>query len=542
MPILAAVRRTIARLQGNTTGEALAPYGNWASGCATPGLEAGSVGRRLATWQPVQQHVNTLLQGAGENVLSRARWLVRNNGYARAAVEAWTAATVGPGIKPNSLVEDEDLRETINAAWLRWTDECDVEDVTDFYGLTRRVAREAFLAGEVFVRFRPRFRQDGLFVPLQLQMLPSEQLASDQAQDTYQDRPIRMGIEFDPNVHDRRIGYWFWRANPTDQSLTFQDALRAMELTRVPAEDIIHIYDPIEAGQIRGLSAMAAAMVRLFMLDMYDDAEVERKRQIARYATFIKRPDFRDGDGMPFGVPMEGHGQPMDGAWGGLEPRPEGEIQQGDYYGPGATVVLYPGEEVQFSQPGEVGNSYEPFQYRTLLQICAALGIPYTELSHDLNRTTYASSRAGLLAFRARVEAFQHGILVYQLLRKTWNRWMDMAVLAGALPINAEAYLRDPQRYRVMEAITPKAPWVDPLKDRQAVVLALRSGMMSPRQAAAAEGYDIEDVYRQIAEDRELAEELGIDDRIDYGWSARATQQQQQAPQRPAAPPQRGAA
>ena len=83
---------------------------------------------------------------------------------------------MGAGIKPSSLVQDKPLRMAIQLAWAAWTDECDAEDVTDFYGLTRRIAREAFLAGECFVRFRPRLPQDGLDVPLQLQLLPTEQL------------------------------------------------------------------------------------------------------------------------------------------------------------------------------------------------------------------------------------------------------------------------------------------------------------------------------------------------------------------------------
>ena len=40
--------------------------------------------------------------------------------------------------------------------WLDWTDEADAEGFTDFYGLQRRAAREVFIAGEVFFRFRPR--------------------------------------------------------------------------------------------------------------------------------------------------------------------------------------------------------------------------------------------------------------------------------------------------------------------------------------------------------------------------------------------------
>ena len=41
----------------------------------------------------------------------------------------------------------------------------------------RRAARVVFMTGEVFLRFRPRRVEDGLAVPLQIQMLPSEMLA-----------------------------------------------------------------------------------------------------------------------------------------------------------------------------------------------------------------------------------------------------------------------------------------------------------------------------------------------------------------------------
>ena len=60
--------------------------------------------------------------------------------------------------------------------WLAWTDDADAEGLTDFYGLQRRAAREVFMTGEVFLRFRPRRPEDGLVVPLQVQMLPSEML------------------------------------------------------------------------------------------------------------------------------------------------------------------------------------------------------------------------------------------------------------------------------------------------------------------------------------------------------------------------------
>jgi len=469
------------------------------------GLEAGSMRRRLATWQPAAVHINALMREAGPTVVARARWLVRNNGYAKAALRSWSAATVGAGIKPSSLVEDATMREAIQQAWTRWTDESDAEDVTDFYGLTRRISREAFLAGECFVRFRPRFPQDGLSVPLQLQLLPTEQLPGWRLE-TVPDGPnaggaIRLGIEFDRNLRDRRMAYWFLRTNPTDPTLSFMDALASQQLVRVPAEEVIHIFDPVEAGQLRGLTGYAAAVVKLFQLDMYDDAELERQKQQSRYATFVETPEQLD----------DSTGNP-------LNPRPDDDPA---VWGPGATVHLFPGETVKFAAPASVGGGYEPFQFRTLLQLCAALGIPYAELTADLTRTSYASSRAGLLAFRTEVEAFQHAVLVHQFLRRVWRRWMDAAVLAGAIPgLTATLYNANLERYREMQAITPRAPWVDPLKDRQAVKLAMDSQVIAPQDAIEAEGYDIETVYKRIAEAQELRRKYGISD-PPHGWGSR---------------------
>ena len=95
--------------------------------------------------------------------------------------------------------------------------------------------------------------------------------------------------------------------------------------------------------------------------------------------------------------------------------------------------MLEPGEEVQTSAPADSGQTYEPFQYRTLLQVSAALGVPYAYLSNDMLKANYSNSRLALLEFRRRIEAYQHAVIVWQLCRQVWARWMDTAVVAGAL-------------------------------------------------------------------------------------------------------------
>ena len=134
--------------------------------------------RRLRGWQPPLENINSLVASGGPRLLARARELVVTNGYAGNACEAFAANLVGDGIKPSSLIEDAEVRDRVQRLWLAWTDEADADGLTDFYGLQAMVAREMFVAGECFVRLRPRRAEDGLPVPLQLQVLEGVQTVS----------------------------------------------------------------------------------------------------------------------------------------------------------------------------------------------------------------------------------------------------------------------------------------------------------------------------------------------------------------------------
>jgi capsid protein len=115
----------------------------------------------------------------------------------------------------------------------------------------------------------------------------------------------------------------------------------AYETVRVPASEIIHIVDPVDAGQLRGVSRFAPGIVKLFLLDQYDDAELDRKKVAAMHALFITTP-----------APSE----PFDAA--------EGESETGDRtldLEPGQVVMLEPGEEIQTSAPADSGGTYEPY-------------------------------------------------------------------------------------------------------------------------------------------------------------------------------------
>lgn len=450
-------------------------------GALVGGFEAGQGSRRLRHFQPSRAHLNTLIAAAGADITARARWLVRNNGYAANAIESWAGNVVGDGIKPSSLIADADLKARVQRLWLDWTDDSDAEGFTDFYGQQRRAAREVFIAGEVFFRFRPRRPEDGLMVPLQLQMIPSEMLPLSRNEQLPGGNVIRQGIEFDRI--GRRVAYHFLRRHPGDVT----DPGISGETVRVPASEVIHVIDPVDAGQLRGISRFAPGIVKLFLLDQYDDAELDRKKVAAMHALFITTP-----------APAE----PFD-----IAESDEGGERTMDLQ-PGQIVMLEPGEEVQTSAPADVGQTYEPFQYRTLLQVSAALGIPYAYLSNDMLKANYSNSRLALLEFRRRIEAYQHSVMVWQICRRVWARWLDTAVMAGAIAL--PDYEQQRRTWLGCSWLPPKWDWVDPLKDARAEIEQIEAGLKSRTQALAERGYDADQVDAEIAADRARERQLGL--------------------------------
>ncbi|NGQ93510.1 phage portal protein, partial [Rhodobacter sp. HX-7-19] len=379
-----------------------------------------------------------------------------------------------------------------------WTDEADADGLTDFYGLQAMVAREMFVAGECFVRLRSRRSEDGLLVPMQMQLLQSEMLPFEKTETAANGNRIRCGIEFDGI--GRRVAYHFRRRHPgdsTDQRVAVPDTVR------VPAGDVLHIYRPIDAGQIRGLPHVAPAMVRLFLLDQYDDAELDRKKTAAMFAGFITKTAPEE--------PLMGEGaaDPEGATIASLEP--------------GTMQVLLPGEDVKFSSPADVGGGYEAFQYRTLLAVSASLGLPYHLVTGDVRQANYSSLRAELVEFRRRIGQFQHGVIVHQFCRPIWARWMETAALSGALDL--PGFGAEPGRFRAAQWIPPRWDWVDPLKDIQAQVLAMEAGITSRRKVVEATGYDIEEVDRENAADARRSADLGLHYRTSPGETqgARAT-------------------
>nr|USU32931.1 phage portal protein [Methylobacterium sp. OTU13CASTA1] len=472
------------------------------------GYEGARFSRRLRSWLPERASINALQAQGGELLRARARQLVRDNALAASAIDTWVGSVVGDGITPSPTINDKALKTAIKEAWLRWTDEADADGLTDFYGLQALVARSMFTGGECFVRFRPRRIEDGFSVPLQLQIYEAEQLPlSFNVQRSDTGNEIRHGIEFDRI--GRRLAYHFLKVRPGDGAYAY--GLENGDRVRVAASEVMHIYRPLEAGQIRGQTQLAAAMVRMHLLDSYDDAELDRKRVAAMFAGFIKKNAIGD----PLPVPA---GSDAFGGFGGVGDQPPPvEIEQtvADME-PGTMNVLNPGEEITFSNPADVGGSYEAFMYRNLLAIAAGCGVPYAAMTGDPSKGNFSSQRSIELEFKRRCSQFQHQTLVFQLCRPVWARWIATAALAGSIPgLTPATFARNRAALSTVKWQPPKWDWVDPLKDLKADELAIKMGILPRSDAIEARGGDAEEVDARRKEDQDRANSLEL--RLDGG-------------------------
>lgn len=456
----------------------------------TPIYDGVGGGRRALAWSVGNPGAVAALLYSQNELRAKSRDLVRRNAWANAALESYVANAVGTGIKPQSMVKDAVVRESIQSLWRDWTVQADAAGLTDFYGVQALACRSMLEGGESLVRLRYRRPEDGLPVALQVQVLEAEHLPVTMNTTAENGNLIRAGIEFDRL--GKRVAYHLYRTHPEDGALAPMSSSAGMDTVRIDAAEILHLFRPLRPGQIRGEPWLARALVKLNELDQYDDAELVRKKTAAMFAGFITRMGPEDN------LLGEGLSDSSGVALAGLEP--------------GTMQILEPGEDVKFSQPADVGASYAEFLRMQFRAVAAAMGVTYEQLTGDLTQVNYSSIRAGLLEFRRRVEAVQHGVLVHQLCRPIWQAFIDQAVLEGALTLPGYGLKAAPLRreYLSVKWIPQGWQWVDPQKEFKAMVTAIRAGLLSRSEAIASFGYDAEDVDREIAADNARADALGL--------------------------------
>lgn len=447
--------------------------------------DAAGHGRRLAGWVTPASGPNRAISGL-QTVRNRSRDVTRNEWSGAAQTRIWTTSLVGTGIIPRLRTKNKALKAKFAKLWREAVKTLDADGVLDFYGMQALGVRSWFSGGEFFLRLRPRRLDDGLVVPMQVQMLESEMCPLLDA-DSYPGLPsgnfIRQGVEF--NRIGRRVAYWFFRAHPGDSA---PPTLNASELVRIPAEQVAHVFEPLRPGQIRGVPEMAPVITKLRNVGDFDDNVLERQKLANLYAMFVIRPLPSGANDTMTGLPFVGNAaDPI----AGLEP--------------GISQELLPGEDVRFSEPPDAGTNYADFMRTQHLGVTAASGTPYELATGDIRDISDRTLRIVINEFRRLCEQRQWLIFIPQMCQTVLGWWANHAYIAGQLSQDEVAEVLDTVRW------SPQAwAYIHPVQDVQAKQLEVQAGFRSRSGVISDMGDDPEEIDDERAEDKAREEELGL--------------------------------
>jgi lambda family phage portal protein len=299
---------------------------------------------------------------------------------------------------------------------------------------------------------------------------------------------VRAGIEFGPI--GQRLAYWFYPSRAGD----LQD-YDVSQMRRVPADSVIHLYDPLRPGQLRGVPHLTQALIKLHDLDKFDDATLLRQQLANLFVAFVKRPQSLADDSIhPLtGLPTTD----VDG-------RPLLSLE------PGIFQELAPGEDVTFSTPPDISSGYGDFMRQQLYGVAAATGVPYEVLTGDMSRVNDRTVRVIVNEFRSRTQAWQHQIIAFQFCRPAWYAWMDRVFLSGAIEIPAAYAITDPEPWAAVKWTPARVPYIHPVQDVDAQKAAIRSGFTTRSAVVSEYGEDSEEIDREQSDDNARADKLGL--------------------------------
>lgn len=458
-----------------------------------PSYPGAGQGRRVTGFYASQSSVNTALLGNVATLRARSHQLMRSDPHLYRAVRSYVASLIGCGITPQLRLDDRATRRAVVQLWDDSSKEFDADGRTDGYGLQVDVALGMILAGESLARLRDRRTTDDLAVPLQVQVLEADHLPVDKHERLARGGTIRAGIELD--ALGARVAYHLYRTHPGD---SFELGSEPLTLVRVPASNVLHVYESLRPGQLRGEPRLARVLLASFFLERFDDATLEKAGLAATITGFIKRVT-----GLDLAPPTVDTGNTAD-ATGMVEQRLE----------PGSMNVLQEGEEVQFAPAAEIGD-YATITKHQLRKISAGVGSTYEHTTGDYEGVTYSSLREAKLQLRRECEQLIYRTLVPQFCQPLWNAWIERAVMNGRLPITPAQYLADRRAFRRVRWIPPRLDWVDPMKDVMAEKEAIKAGIMTLSEAIRGRGWDAEEVFEERAQELQLMRELGVPSDVD---------------------------
>lgn len=413
---------------------------------------------------------------AGQLELSQvARHYEQNDPTFCAAIDEIVKNTIGDGLKIHP--QPKNMDGTVNKEFAKQIRRLIKEHDKRFEmdGRTSRaeceqlIMRCAFRDGEAFANMVYLGGHDYLAnVPFGVQLFPMECIDPKLNDEK---KGIINGVQY--GKWNRVIAYMF-KANPTSNA-------KAVALS---AENVLHIKFVKQIRQGRGISVAAPAIKTMKDLDAFFEAYRMQTITAARIALVHKRKSSTNNNGYD----------------------KKGAKGKDFKLGVLNTMTIGHDDKLELIESKKNIDGAAVFNATLTRKITSALGASHSSVTSEYIKSFTAQRQeqldrwAGYLVLRKKVaEGFT---------RPCYEKIIGVAILAGILKVPStidHATLYD------CDITGAVMPWIDPLKETNALRLLNKMGMKALTKAIAERGGDIESELNAYKEEMELMNELGLE-------------------------------
>lgn len=444
--------------------------------------DAGNYGRLNAGWVAYNQSAEQTDRYNRETVRARARDLERNSDMANSIIGAYKRNVIGLGWTLQAHTGDEKLNDEIEHAWRKWCTRrnCDVTETQSLMQMARMAIERKKVDGGIL--FKKCYIRGGI-VPFRLQALEVDELDPTVAAPRHKGNRVVGGIEY--NQYNRPVGYWIRQYAI--------DGFAQSDPIYVPEKNMIFLYSKRRPSQIREMSDLAPTISRVRDANEFMTAVSVKERIAACLSVFIKKT-----------IPTTGIGR------GGFAGAQERYSYDGKTISPGMIKELNAGDEIQVVNP--TGQATDAAQYVKLQQrlIGAGQGLSYEATSRDMSQSNYSSARQGIIEDeQTYIEDKELFLEVF--LDDVYETFVVSGVLSGLFNIPDFFDHGKREEYLSHDWVAAPKRWIDPLKETNAMKIALQTGQKTFQQACAENGQDWKKVIEAMAEARKYGLEHGIE-------------------------------
>jgi lambda family phage portal protein len=434
--------------------------------------EAAGWNRRTRNWRAESTSADAAAVWDLETLRDRARSMIRDDGYAAAAVEIIRTNVVGEGIEIK--LNHKSKLDIAKALWKEWAESpfCDYSGNLNFAALQFLAIGAMYADGECFVKRVPLYAVEaGKKVPLKVQLLEADYLNNNKfGINPDNQNKIVNGIEY--TDRGQRAAYWMYDSHPGD---TYVGG-HAPKTIRIPAEDIIHLFDPWRIGQQRGVTAFAPILLKMRDSSELQDAQLMRQKIAACFSVVITKQDnLGDADT-------------------GVSRKVEDDGTLSEKVQPASIQYARPGESVSTVNPPNI-DGYDQFDKSTLRRIASGLRIPFSEFTGDLTGLSFSAARIERLGFWRTVGHLRWHVLIPKFNDGIMKWWVQAAGIVDSDLTSLTWDWSEPRRERI-----------DPNGEIMAELRAVRAGFTSRQAVIRSAGYDPEKINEEIKQDNEHAD------------------------------------